>query len=79
MEDMALVLEKKERVFINLAVMESIINKLIVFMENEARSCSMDFGCITPIYTFRMLGGQYSLTDIEKGLAEIKMQGTFGL
>ncbi len=23
---------------------------LTQFMENEARSCSMDFGCITPLY-----------------------------
>jgi hypothetical protein len=48
-------------------------------MENEARSCSMDFGCITPLYAYRMFGGQYSMEDIEKGLAELRKQGAFGL
>lgn len=34
------------------------------FMENEARSCSMDFGCITPLYAYRMLGGKYDIGDV---------------
>ena len=33
--------------------LRSLLNQ---FMENEARSCSMDFGCITPLYIYRMLG-----------------------
>lgn len=36
--------------------MESIIDRLKEFMENEARLCSMDFGCVTPEYVYRMLG-----------------------
>ena len=44
-------------------------------IENEARSCSMDFGCITPLYVYRMLGGQFSMEDIEDGLAELRKQG----
>lgn len=32
----------------------NIIECLKEFMENEARSCSMDYGCITPLYVYRM-------------------------
>lgn len=53
--------------------------RLRQFLENEARSCSMDFGCVTPLYVYRMFGGQYSLDDIEIGLKELKSQGAFGL
>jgi hypothetical protein len=42
-----------------------LITRLQEFMENEARSCSMDFGCITPLYVYRMLGGQYSIDEIQ--------------
>lgn len=56
-----------------------LINLLKEFMENEARSGSMDFGCITPLYVYRMFGGQYSMDDIENGLAELRKQGFFGL
>ena len=34
--------------------MESIIDRLKEFMENEARSCSMDYGCVAPEYVYRM-------------------------
>ena len=42
------------------------------FMENEARSCSMDPGCITPEYVYRMWGGSVAFEEIERGLAEIR-------
>ena len=45
---------------------------LTQFMENEARSGSMDFGSITPLYAYRMFGGQYSMDDIESGLTELR-------
>jgi hypothetical protein len=48
---------------------------LTQFMENEARSGSMDFGCITPLYVYRMWGGQYPIEEIENGLAELRKQG----
>jgi hypothetical protein len=48
------------------------IVKLRVFLENEARSCSMDFGCVTPQYVYRMWGGTVALEDIEAVLKEIK-------
>ena len=49
-----------------------LINRLMEFMENEARSCSMDFGCVTPQYVYRMWGGSVALEEIEAGLKEIK-------
>lgn len=54
--------------------MEDVVSRLKAFMENEARSCSMDFGCVTPEYVYRMWGGSVSLEEIEAGLAEIRKQ-----
>lgn len=50
----------------------NIADSLKEFMENEARSCSMDFGCITPLYVHRMWGGEVSLKDITLALEEIR-------
>lgn len=52
--------------------MESIIDRLKEFMENEARSCSMDFGCVTPVYVFRMWGGSVAIEEIEYAMAEVR-------
>lgn len=41
-------------------------------MDDEARSCSMDFGCITPEYVYRMWGVTVALEEIEANLKEIK-------
>ena len=49
--------------------------RLSVFLENETRSCSMDFGGITPIYVYRMWNGNVALEDIEAAMAEIKFSG----
>ena len=49
-----------------------IVSRLTEFLMNEARSCSMDFGCVTPQYVYRMWGGTVALEDIEAGLKEIK-------
>lgn len=49
-----------------------IISRLKEFIENEARSCSMDFGCISPLYVFRMWGGQVTLSEIEAAMADIR-------
>lgn len=49
-----------------------IISRLQEFMENEARSCSMDFGCITPEYVYRMWGGKASLEEIERAMADVR-------
>ena len=45
-----------------------IVPRLKAFLENEARSCSMDFGCVSPLYVYRMWGGQVSLNEIEEAL-----------
>jgi hypothetical protein len=54
---------------------EDVVSLLKEFIENEARSCSMDFGCITPEYVYRMLNGSVALEDIEAAMAEIKFPG----
>lgn len=51
---------------------KDIVARLCEFMENEAKSCSMDIGCITSEYIFRMLGGTVKIEEIEKAMAEIK-------
>jgi len=45
-----------------------IVKRLKTFMENEARSCSMDFGCITPQYVYRMWGGTVPFDEIEEAM-----------
>ena len=52
-----------------------IISRLKTFLENEARSCSMDFGCVTPMYVYRMWGGKFLIEDIENGFAESHFVG----
>ena len=52
-----------------------IVDRLKYFLETEARSCSMDFGCVTPLYVYRMLGGVVALEAIEAAMAEIKFPG----
>ena len=51
---------------------QDVVSRLREFMENETKSCSMDFGCITPEYIFRMWGGQVAIENIKEALAEIK-------
>ncbi len=51
--------------------MEDMFSKLKDYIENEARSCSMDFGCITPLYVYRMWGGSVSLEEIEAAFKEV--------
>ena len=45
-----------------------IVNRLKEFIESEARSCSMDYGCVTPLYVYRMWGGKVPLNEIEEAL-----------
>ena len=51
---------------------EDIVARLRELMENEAKSCSMDFGCITPEYVHRMWGGTVPIEEIEKAMKELK-------
>ena len=50
----------------------SLVDRLKEFMEYEARSCSMDFGCITPLYVYRMWGGSVALEEIERAMEEVR-------
>lgn len=49
----------------------SIEIRLRSFLEDEARSCSMNFRCVTPHYVYRMWGGSVSIDDITKALMRI--------
>lgn len=51
------------------------IDRLSEFLENEARSCSMDFGCVTPEYVFRSWGGSVAIDEIATGLTELRAKG----
>ena len=53
---------------------KDLISRLKEFMENEARSCSMDFGCITPEYVYRSWGGTVAIEDIAEALAVCKKE-----
>ncbi len=55
--------------------MEDVVSRLKEFLEIEARSGSMDFGCITPLYVYRMWGGAIPMEDIAAGLAELRKTG----
>ena len=51
------------------------IDRLREFLKTEARSCSMDFGCVTPEYVFRSWGGSVAMDEIATGLIELRKQG----
>jgi len=52
-----------------------VVERLMSFIDNEARSCSMDYGTISPEYVFRMWGGTVSIEDIKEGLKVLQKQG----
>ena len=56
---------------------EEVVSRLMDFIENEARSCSMDFGCITPEYVYRMWGGEFSIEEIERAMSAVRRMKTF--
>lgn len=53
---------------------EETVFRLREFIENEARSCSMDFGCVTLLYVYRMWGGVVTLEEIEDAFNTIRIQ-----
>ena len=53
----------------------ALVDKINELIENEGKSCSMDFGCITPEYVYKMWGGKFSMVDIENGLRELRRFG----
>ena len=56
-------------------MMEDVVTRLKDFIESEMRSCSMDYGCITPEYVQRAWGGRVAIEDITQGLTELQKQG----
>ena len=53
-------------------MIDNIVLRLKEFMENEARSCSMDFGCVTPEYVYRMWGGNVAIEKIANAMADVR-------
>lgn len=49
----------------------NLVERLKEFMVNEARSCSMDFGCVTPEYVYRMWGGTEAIEEIAVAMNEV--------
>lgn len=49
-----------------------LVMRLRCFIESEARSCSMDFGCVTPLYIYRMWGESVPLNEIEKAMCDVR-------
>lgn len=62
-------------VTLTLTVMDKdIVVRIRDFMENEAKSCSREPGCITPLYVYRMWGGQVSLEEVSKALDRVRYE-----
>lgn len=51
---------------------EELLYQLKRFLDDEAKACSMDYGCITSEYVSRMWGGRIYLEDIEVAMKEVK-------
>lgn len=54
-------------------MMGTLIARLREFMDNEARSCSMDYGCVTPLYVYRSWGGTVAIEDIEVAMKSLSI------
>ena len=54
-------------------IQSDMISRIREFMENEARSCSMDFGCVTPEYVYRSWGGAVAIEDIAAAMKQVKL------
>ena len=52
----------------NILVSNELISRMRQFIEDEARSCSMEPSLITPEYVFRMWGGSVSVEEIKVAL-----------
>ena len=49
-----------------------VIARVQEFMEDEARSCSIDFGCITPLYVYCMWGGSVAIKMIAYAMSALR-------
>ena len=52
----------------NITVSPELLDRMRQFIEDEARSCSMEQALITPEYVFRMWGDKVSFEEIEAAL-----------
>ena len=52
----------------NITVSPELLERMRQFIEDEARSCSMESARITPEYVFRMWGGKVSFEEVEEAL-----------
>jgi len=52
---------------------EDLVDRLREFMKDEAMSCSMDYGCMTPLYVYRMWGGSVAIEEITKAMSAIQL------
>ena len=52
----------------NITVSPELLERMRQFIEDEARSCSMESALITPEYVFRMWRGKVSFEDVEEAL-----------
>ena len=50
---------------------ENIVARLKQWMEDEGISSPTEYGANTPMYIYRMWGGEVPLKEIEKGLGEV--------
>lgn len=55
-----------------LEVSKELVERLCQFIEDEARSCSMEPKLITAEYVFRMWGGAVQKEEIEAALAVVR-------
>ena len=53
--------------------MDNLVSRIREFIESEARSCSMEPGCVTPEYIYRMWGGSVPLEEIEAALKKVSL------
>ena len=51
---------------------DEILQRLKRLLDDEARSCSMDYGCVTPMYVYRAWGRTTSIDEIESALSYLK-------
>ena len=56
----------------NILVSYGLISRMRQFIEDEARSCSMEPSLITPEYVFRMWGGSVSVEEIKVALDRVR-------
>ena len=60
--------ESNKRIYMDL------VDRIKKFMENEALSCSMDFGCVTPEYVYRMWGGSIAIEEISEAMKIVRQE-----